>query len=75
MSGEGAFVPAPIIVTALFGRADQGWFDAQRAAYFPPERNVLAAHCTLFHHLPPSSAADKPARRAPPRWGQRPLAA
>ena len=58
MSGEGAFVPAPIIVTALFGRADQGWFDAQRAAYFPPERNVLAAHCTLFHHLPPSSAAE-----------------
>ena len=25
--------PAPIIVTALFGRRDQGWFDAQRAAH------------------------------------------
>ncbi|PVE59576.1 hypothetical protein DC429_04040 [Arthrobacter sp. TPD3018] len=47
--------PAPIIVTALFGRRDQGWFDAQRAAHFPPERNVLAAHLTLFHHLPPSA--------------------
>ena len=54
--------PAPIIVTALFGRGDQGWFDAQRAAFFPPERNVLAAHCTLFHQLPPS-AADELKRR------------
>ena len=46
--------PAPIIVTALFGRADQAWLDAMRTAHFPPERNVLAAHLTLFHHLPPS---------------------
>ena len=50
--------PAPIIVTALFGRRDQGWFDAQRAAHFPPERNVLAAHLTLFHHLPPSAEGE-----------------
>ena len=57
-AGPGASVPAPIIVTALFGRGDQGWFDAQRAAHFPPERNVLAAHCTLFHHLPPSIADE-----------------
>lgn len=51
-------IAAPIIVTALFGRRDQGWFDAQRAAHFPPERNVLAAHLTLFHHLPPSAEAE-----------------
>ncbi len=51
-------IAAPIIVTALFGRGDQGWFDAQRTAHFPPERNVLAAHCTLFHHLPPSCADE-----------------
>ncbi|WP_183982938.1 2'-5' RNA ligase family protein [Sphingomonas jinjuensis] len=49
---------APIIVTALFGRRDQGWFDSERAAYFPPERNVLAAHLTMFHHLPPSIEAE-----------------
>ncbi len=55
MLGQG---PAPIVVTALFGRNDQGWFDAQRAEFFPPERNVLAAHCTLFHHLPPSAADE-----------------
>ena len=45
-------------MTALFGRSDQGWFDAQRAEFFPPERNVLSAHCTLFHHLPPSAADE-----------------
>ena len=45
---------APIIVSALFGGEDQAAFDRLRTAYFPPERNVLAAHLTLFHHLPPS---------------------
>lgn len=50
--------PAPIIVTALFAHADQAWFDRQRQAYFPPERNVLAAHCTMFHHLAPELGAE-----------------
>ena len=50
--------PAPIIVTALFGRGDQAWFDRQRNAQFPPERNVLRAHLTMFHHLPPSLAEE-----------------
>ncbi len=45
---------APIIVSALFAPEDQAWFDRLRAAHFPPERNHLAAHLTLFHHLPPS---------------------
>lgn len=45
---------APVIVSALFGRRDQAEFDALRRAHFPPERNVLPAHLTLFHHLPPS---------------------
>ena len=46
--------PAPIIVTALLGAADQEWFDGLRRAHFPRERNHLAAHLTMFHHLPPS---------------------
>lgn len=50
--------PAPIIVTALFGRSDQAWFDDLRQRHFPPERNVLAAHLTMFHHLPPSAADE-----------------
>lgn len=46
----GAF---PIIVTAQMGPADQRWADDLRRRHFPPERNQLAAHITLFHHLPP----------------------
>lgn len=47
-------LPAPIIVTALMGAADFAWADGLRRAHFPPERNFLSAHVTLFHHLPPS---------------------
>jgi hypothetical protein len=49
---------APIIVTALFGDADHGWLNGLRRAHFPPERNHLPAHLTLFHHLPPSAAGE-----------------
>lgn len=67
--------PAPIIVTALFGAADQAWFDAQRRAHFPPERNHLAAHLTMFHHLPPSCAAELRQRLATETRGVRAPAA
>ncbi|MBV1917731.1 MAG: 2'-5' RNA ligase family protein [Sphingomonadaceae bacterium] len=30
------------------------WSDSLRRAHFPPERNKLKAHVTLFHALPPS---------------------
>ena len=50
--------PAPIIVSAVFGRQDQAWFDGLRREHFPPERNQLDAHLTLFHHLPPSAADE-----------------
>ncbi|MDK2759722.1 MAG: 2'-5' RNA ligase family protein [Sphingopyxis sp.] len=36
------------------GAADQRYFDTLRQAHFPPDRNHLAAHITLFHQLPPS---------------------
>ena len=51
-------VLAPIIVSVLFGRADQAWFDALRREHFPPERNQLDAHLTMFHHLPPSAGPE-----------------
>jgi hypothetical protein len=50
--------PAPIIVTALFSRSDQAWFDGLRREHFPAERNQLDAHLTLFHHLPPSAVDE-----------------
>ncbi|WP_294131055.1 2'-5' RNA ligase family protein [Sphingobium sp.] len=49
---------APIIVSALMGAADFAWADGLRRAHFPPERNVLSAHITLFHHLPPSALGE-----------------
>lgn len=50
---EPAPIPAPIIVTALFGAEDQAWFDGLRRTHFPPDRNHLSAHLTMFHHLAP----------------------
>lgn len=44
----------PLIVTAQLGAADHAWFDQQRKAHFPPDRNLLPAHLTMFHALPPS---------------------
>ena len=44
----------PLIVSAPLGAEDFAWLDALRRAYFPPARNRLPAHLTLFHHLPPS---------------------
>lgn len=49
---------APIIVTALIGEPDFAWLDGLRRAHFPPERNQLFAHLTLFHHLPPSAEGE-----------------
>jgi 2'-5' RNA ligase superfamily len=51
-------VTTPIIVTALMGTQDFVELDALRHQHFPPERNVLRAHLTLFHHLPPSCEAE-----------------
>ena len=44
----------PIILTATMGKADFAWADALRRRHFPPDRNHVPAHITLFHHLPPS---------------------
>ena len=43
---------APLIVTLLLDAGSQARFDELRRLHFPPERNVLAAHVTLFHALP-----------------------
>lgn len=49
---------APIIVTALLGASDFAWADNLRRTHFPPERNLVPAHLTLFHHLAPSLADE-----------------
>jgi hypothetical protein len=42
----------PLILTASFDDVTQVSLDRLRARYFPPERNQLPAHLTLFHALP-----------------------
>jgi len=48
-------VSAPLIVTAELPPDLHRWATGLRGAHYPPERNVLEAHVTLFHALPPSS--------------------
>jgi 2'-5' RNA ligase len=43
---------SPLIVTLLLEDEAQRRFDRLREEHFPPERNHLAAHVTLFHALP-----------------------
>ncbi|MET0191643.1 MAG: 2'-5' RNA ligase family protein, partial [Pseudonocardia sediminis] len=42
----------PLILTALLEESAQEHFDDLRRRHFPSDRNHLAAHLTLFHHLP-----------------------
>ncbi len=42
----------PLILTAKLDDASQGRLDRERREHFPPGRNVIPAHLTLFHHLP-----------------------
>jgi hypothetical protein len=62
-----------LIVTAELAPVDFAWLDGLRRAYYPPDRNQLPAHLTMFHSLPPSAEAEarstlsRLASRQPPR--------
>ena len=43
---------APLILTLTLDEATQAYFNDLRRQHFPPNINYLAAHLTLFHHLP-----------------------
>lgn len=47
----------PLILTLALDAASQAHFDALRKQHFPPTINYLAAHLTLFHHLPGAELA------------------
>lgn len=44
---------APLILTLALNAEAEDFFNGLRQQHFPPERNFLNAHLTLFHHLPP----------------------
>lgn len=48
----------PLIVTLCLDAASSQFFDRKRREHFPTERNFLAAHVTLFHHLPGGSEQE-----------------
>jgi hypothetical protein len=47
-------VPQPFILTAALPPDLQGWAEGLRRAHYPPEKNRLHAHVTLFHAFAPS---------------------
>lgn len=51
-------IGAPLIVTAELGPEDLAMFDKLRRKHYPPERNQVPAHLTLFHALPPSAEGE-----------------
>lgn len=64
---------APLILTVTIDEWSQTVFDDLRRAHFPPARNHLAAHVTLFHVLPGEDEAqvveDVAAAADRPRFG------
>lgn len=65
----------PIVVTAMMGAAEWRYFNALRTAHYPPDRNQVAAHITLFRHVPPSCLGELDrlvkvivADPSPPAW-------
>jgi hypothetical protein len=62
-----------LIVTAEIGQPHFGWLEGLRRAHYPPDRNRVPAHLTMFHALPPSAEDEvrsrlaEVAREKPPR--------
>ena len=47
-----------LIVTAELGRDDFAWLEGLRRAHYPPDRNRVPAHLTIFRALPPSAERE-----------------
>ena len=63
-----------LVVTAELAPADFAELDALRRTHFPPERNQVPAHLTLFHALPPSAESELKSLLASLATGPRPNA-
>lgn len=60
----------PLILTLTLDPNSQAYFNELRQRHFPPAINHLAAHVTLFHHLPGTeleAVCDELRRRALPQ--------
>ncbi len=63
-----------LIVTAELGAGSFGWLEGLRRKHYPPERNRVPAHLTIFHALPPSAEPELRSRLAEAARGTRPNA-
>ena len=63
-----------LIVTAELGAEDFGWLDGLRRRHYPPERNQVPAHLTMFHALAPSAERELRGRLADLAAGPPPAA-
>lgn len=54
---DGPRPDAPLILTLALDEGAFAWFDELRRTWFPPGRNLVPAHLTLFHHLPAKAEA------------------
>jgi hypothetical protein len=57
-------VAGALIITAGLSQGDFSWIEGLRRAHYPPDRNQVPAHLTMFHALPPSAEAEVRARLA-----------
>lgn len=53
---------SPLILTLALNEEAFVFFTSLRQQYFPPERNFLKAHLTLFHHLPADKMVEETIR-------------
>ena len=53
-----------LILTAELGAEDFAWLEGLRRRHYPPGRNRVSAHLTMFHALPPSTEVEVRARLA-----------
>jgi hypothetical protein len=53
-----------LIVTVELGAEDFAWLEGLRCRHYPPDRNRVPAHLTMFHALPPSAEGEVGSRLA-----------
>jgi hypothetical protein len=63
-----------LIVTAELAAADFAWLEGLRRTHYPPERNQVPVHLTLFHALAPSAAEEAKRQLASQAAGRAPQA-
>ena len=57
-----------LILTLRLDSQSQEYFEGLRQTYYPPERNHIPAHLTLFHQLPQSEETERTLQQIVPQY-------